>query len=62
MWTACVPRLRREGGARGMGAAVLYSFPDVCEGPQEERAESGQHAGEGDGRSPPWTRRSHLAT
>ena len=36
-----------------MEAAVLYSFPDVCEGPQEERASSRQHAGEGNGRSPP---------
>ena len=40
-------------GVGGMEAAVLYSAPDVCEGPQEERALSGQHAGEGNGRSPP---------
>ena len=42
-----------RGGVVGMEAAVLYSFPDVCEGPQEERASSRQHAGEGNGRSPP---------
>ena len=36
-----------------MGAAVLYNFPDVCKGPQEERAESEQHAGDSSGRSPP---------
>ena len=42
------------GGTGGMGAAVLYNFPDVCKGPQEERAESEQHAGESNGRSPPF--------